>query len=425
MVNRTSVGIFNDPIEQYFNTLGNQPTLSREQEIKLFQERDAARSKLEMAVYGSIPGAQFCLDVLKGKVKTANTCNPLATFDFRRDEDGQRQYAPRGDELESLIEAIDMDLSRLRRGEERTSEALGRTLADVGFKYRILIGAFNELSNDGKGDKSALMRARRAYKRFNDILNRISLSNVALLIAIAKDYTYKPLGLDFLDILQGGFIGLKTAAVQYDLSRGVKFSAYAAVCVHHDMRRTIILDGSFVKIPFNEYSKIMRVRSALHSFDMADNMVSDEEVAAILKEHEKNIGSIRRFMMHPSSLYTPINERTMIVDTLEASEVKSLSEMMDYNSELDTTIKTILDSLPERERDVLLLRYGLQSEQDITDIRMRYRGNGWHVLPREAVTLKKVGELMSLTKERIRQIEVDAIRRLRTRKGGLERFVGS
>jgi RNA polymerase primary sigma factor len=252
--------------------------------------------------------------------------------------------------------------------------------------------AREELAHGGVPTKRR-MELRRSIEDGWAGREHLITANSRLVISVAKKYMGR--GVPFLDLIQEGNIGLIRATKKFDYRRGHKFSTYATWWIRQAVTRAIADQGRTIRVPVHmgdQINKLLRVQHQLTQ--RLGREPSVDELAVALDVPPKKVENMIQVARRPLSLETPTDdeEDSVLGDFIEDDEAPPPDETATYNL-LREHLGEVLNSLPPREVRILQLRYGL--------------------LDGQAYTLEEVGRKMGVTRERVRQIEAQALSRLR------------
>jgi RNA polymerase primary sigma factor len=270
-------------------------------------------------------------------------------------------------------------------------------LLDLQERVRIPIKDLKEINRQMSTGEA---KARRAKREMIE-------ANLRLVISIAKKYTNR--GLQFLDLIQEGNIGLMKAVDKFEYRRGYKFSTYATWWIRQAITRSIADQARTIRIPVHMIETINKMNRISRQILQETGIEPDPATLAIKMEMpEDKIRKIMKIAKEPISMETPIgdDEDSHLGDFIEDASTLSPDDSAVYANLRDAT-REVLDSLTSREAKVLRMRFGIEMNTDHT--------------------LEEVGKQFDVTRERIRQIEAKALRKLRhpTRSEKLKSFTGS
>ncbi len=254
--------------------------------------------------------------------------------------------------------------------------------------------------------KEEIELAKRIAKGDEAARESLIRGNLRLVVKIAHDY--KGQGLPLMDLISEGNIGLMRAVDKFNPSKGAKLSSYAAWWIKQAMRRALAYQARIIRVPVQSACKLGKIQSAKTRLTQTlGRTPTNREIASAANLTERTVTGLRKGRTATVSLFEPIQNGTdgEFKDVIADEKVHSPSEIIEENETMDMMLK-LVDKLPERERVILKLRFGLGGAK--------------------AMTLEEVSRAIGRTRERVRQIQNQALETLRAvieGKGTLEELL--
>ncbi|MDR1566799.1 MAG: RNA polymerase sigma factor RpoD [Treponema sp.] len=288
----------------------------------------------------------------------------------------------------------------IKEEREKLEDALGLSSDEIKEKIRLvqitekklrsMEAEFEETVESINLMAKEISRGRVMMKNAKD---RLIKANLRLVVSIAKKYTNR--GLHFFDLVQEGNIGLIKAVEKFEYQKGFKFSTYATWWIRQAITRSISDQARTIRVPVHMIEQINKVvRESRQLMQVLGREPTDEEIAERLGWTAQRVKSVKNVAREPISLETPIGEEedSSLGDFIEDKDVENPASITAFTL-LQEQLTRVLSTLPAREQEVLKMRFGLD--------------DGY------SLTLEEVGLYFNVTRERIRQIEAKALRRLR------------
>jgi RNA polymerase primary sigma factor len=400
-----------DPVRIYLREIGRVPLLTAEQEVTLSQAMDARnhldRVMREIAGDNGDPasGRTIAMRVYREFVEGWPLTYDLYVSSFPDHPARTKQQV-----LNALLPLASLPANAIANVCERhgvsdadLEDALRRRRNEYAIlpaELQSLLSGVEYLPDESEVHSVLCALSESLEKRWDDIIargdaarQRLTESNLRLVVSVAKKYVGR--GMTMLDLIQEGNLGLIRAVEKFQYHKGFKFSTYATWWIRQAISRSIADQSRTIRIPVHMVETINRVgRAARQLHQTLGREPTSEEIAEQVELPPERVREVQKIAQDPVSLNTPVGEEedSNLGDFIEDSSEVDPSDLAAVNM-LKEEVEHVLWSLGERERRVLEMRFGLN------DGRVR--------------TLEEVGNEFGVTRERIRQIEAKALRKLR------------
>jgi RNA polymerase primary sigma factor len=385
-----------DLVQAYFNSMGDISILTKSEETELAKKLEEGKLIIKQTISG-LP----LFDKMKETISVSEEESEYMLSEEEKEDEALMRTVSRLEEIMEVLEELDNkikkygDLKGLRaainekKKKGQNSKKLENLLKEVLPEYKKIEVEVGIKIDDLRNIWNRISKARHLI---SEAKNELITRNLRLVVNIAKNYVGR--GLPLLDLIQEGNIGLMKAVDKFKYEKGFKFSTYATWWIRQAITRALIDQTKTIRVPVHMMEFYNRVTKASRELTQElGREPTNEEIAKKLIVPVRKVEEVFRAIQDPIALQTPIGDEDTELEDFIGDKTSPSPYSDAERIEASEQIQRVLNTLTDKERTVIKMRFGIGEERDHT--------------------LEEVGRFLSITRERVRQIEAKALRKLK------------